>query len=107
MTKVVNKQVKHAGYYYIGHFMAGQLRICFDDCEIRISPKCDRLSLLELLEKVFEINTENGIWFESITGKYCRLIFAEDGSLLEIQHIVNPASVLVSNFQKPVEVKEK
>ena len=82
----INKQVKKAGYYFVGHFNAGYLRLVFDDCEIKISVE-KKNEIFNLLEKIFEIDAEDGCWFEQITGKYCRLVLKEL-EIIAIGHII-------------------
>lgn len=97
-TIITNKQVEKAGYYYIGHYNCGYLAIQFDDCEIHIYPsKCKYF--FDFLYNIFDIDSENGIWFEQIKGKYCRLEFDENFNLISICHIIRDSRFLIKDLK--------
>ena len=97
-TKMVNKQVEKAGYYFIGHFCAGQLRIVFDDCQITI-PIAARRLIANVLWEVFGIDSENGVYFETIKDKYCRVeVDEETDETVALWHIVKNQKVILKEY---------
>lgn len=96
-VQLINKQVAKAGYYHIGHYDLGYIRLVFDDCEIKISPTCGKIS--DLLDDIFDIDCEDGAWFEGISGKYCRLKVV-DGAVTAILHIINNSRIPVKELMK-------
>lgn len=97
-TKMVNKQVEKAGYYFIGHFCVGQLRIMFNDCQI-IVPIAARRLVADILWEVFDINSENGVYFETIKDKYCRVeIDEKTDKIVALWHIVKNQKVVLGEY---------
>ena len=97
-TKLVNKQVEKAGYYFIGHFCVGQLRLVFDDCQVRIPVTARRL-IADLLWEVFDIDSENGVYFEAVKGKYCRVETDEEtDEIVALWHIIKNQRVVLKNY---------
>lgn len=97
-VQLINKQVAKAGYYHIGHYNLGYIKILFDDCEMKISLTCGKIS--DLLDEIFEVDCEDGAWFEAIKGKYCRLEVV-DGVVTAILHIINNSRIPVKKLIKP------
>lgn len=97
MSNVTNEQVKRAGFYYIGHFGAGELRIDFSACRIVIR---NQRKIYDLLYNIFEVDPENGVYFEDIKGKYCRLICDDEFNIIGIQHIIHDYCIDIEELNK-------
>ena len=79
-----NKQVKRAGFSYIGHYDLSELVIYFDNCCVKLSPTHKQLYKLF---SIFDIESENRAYFEDITGKYCVVVYDED-KIVALEHLV-------------------
>lgn len=97
MSNVTNEQVKCAGFYYIGHFGVGELRIDFSACRIVIR---NQRKIYDLLYNIFEVDPENGVYFEDIKGKYCRLICDDKFKVIGIQHIIRDYCIDIEELNK-------
>lgn len=86
--QTLNEEVIKAGFFYIGHFGCGFIKIRFNTAEIEI-PWNNQSILSSILSVIFEIDAENGIFLDAIKGKYCRLLCDGIGNIIAIQHIVN------------------
>ena len=82
-------EVTHAGYKYVGHYRFGQLEILFQGhcLGVAVYPR-DTFSMYDLFG-VFDICAEDGVWFEELVGKKCRVHFDKDGYVKKLQHITN------------------
>lgn len=97
-NKIQNMQVKDAGFYYIGHFNAGELRIYFSNCYISVNPiKCKKM--FELLYYIFGIDSEDGVFFEQIKGKYCRIETDDQFRIVAIKHIIDDYTITIEELQ--------
>ena len=85
--EVRNMKVTLAGYNYIGHFRKGELKIILETGGMGcfVNPK-DEFNMYELF-RVFDIDPEDGKMLESLTGKYCRVHFDEQGYPKALQHL--------------------
>lgn len=91
--RTINEQVKKAGYYYIGHFGSGQLQIDCNNCRIVIGFQ-NQHKIYDLLYKIFDIDSEDGIYLQSIEGKYCRIIVDSNFNVKALQHIIKDDNVV-------------
>lgn len=82
---IVNDKVESAGYYFIGHYRQGELKITFSN--VGMSIKDSQIKDLNKLFKIFDIDSENGTYLEEIKGRYCRLEFDEERYLVKVGHI--------------------
>lgn len=92
--RTVNEQVKKAGYYYIGHFGRGNLQIDFTNCRIAICFE-NQHKIFDLLLKIFDVDSEDGVYLQSIEGKYCRVILDDNFKIQALQHIVKDDNVIL------------
>lgn len=97
MSRVVNEQVKKAGFYYVGHYGVGELRIDFSNCRIVIN---NRRKIYDLLDKIFDIDCEDGVYLQDIEGKYCRIITDDTFTVIGIQHIIRDDCIDVEELNK-------
>lgn len=91
--RTINEQVEEAGYYYIGHFGCGQLQIDCKNCRIVIGFQ-NQHKIFDLLYKIFDIDSEDGIYLHSIKGKYCRIIIDSNFNVKALQHITKDNNVI-------------
>lgn len=97
MSNVTNEQVKRAGFYYVGYFGVGELRIDFSNCCIVIR---NQRKINDLLYNIFDVDPENGVYFEDIKGKYCRLICDDKFEITGVQHIIRDYWIDVEELSK-------
>ncbi len=77
------KQVEKAGFKYCGHYDFGELVVYFDNCGICLNPTEKQLYNLF---SIFDIECEDGAYFDNITGKYC--IVVDDGNkVIALEHL--------------------
>ena len=101
--RLENTQIQRAGWKQIGHFGSGTLELVFNGGRVQIHP-CGAID--DLFGKVFGIDTENGVWFESLAGRYCRLMVDESNRIVGLKHIVNEGWVNVNDLDRPREEKK-
>lgn len=94
MTKMINAKVVKAGYYFIGHFNAGGLRLLFNS--FRVDVPFNRVG--EVLD-VFEIECEDGVFFEELEGKLCQVQF-DNSKVIAISNILNSEKVYLIEDKK-------
>lgn len=89
LNEVRNMEVTHAGYKYIGHYRAGYLEIILEGSCLGVSVKPKDTFEMFNLFRVFGIDAEDGVWFEKLVGRHCRVHFARGGYVTKLQHITN------------------
>ena len=90
MTKeTMNMKISNAGYFYVGHYRFGELRIILEGhgAGVEVNPKLSKnFDLFELFE-VFDVDPEDGKYLQEIEGKYCRVLFDEQRKVAALQHL--------------------
>lgn len=83
---IVNRKLDNIGYYFIGHYNYGEIKVSFEDCGFKF--KVDDVRNIGKLFHVFDVNSESGVFIENLKGKYCRIEFDEQLYITRIGHIV-------------------
>ena len=89
--KVMNMKVSCAGYFYVGHYRFGELRIILESSGIgvEVNPKLSKEFDIYELFKIFDIDPEYGKYLHEIEDRYCRVIFGKDRKIEALQHLTN------------------
>lgn len=89
-NEVRNMMVSNAGYFYIGHYRGGYLRIILvgGGLGVEATPNISKPFDMYELFKVFDIDPEDGKYLQEIEGKYCRVLFDKDGKVAALQHLI-------------------